>query len=87
MKGRKHMSLIDLERPRGLRVRLLRQRAGLDRAVFGQHLHASEQKIKNWENEKGGALMPAEVWLLARITFDALARQQWEDWLQSLAKR
>lgn len=51
---------------------------------FADSLGVNVQNINDYEVEKRGKRMPAVLWLLARITWDALARAQW---MKSLPKR
>lgn len=71
------MTLIAREQPRGHAVRSLRESVGLERDEFAEPLHINAEKLKNYEIEKRGVLMPEATWLLARITYDPLAREQW----------
>lgn len=64
---------IRLERGEPEQVRELRLRYQLSQKEFAVPIQADEQKVKRWE--KNG--MPEIQWLLTRITYDPVARNQW----------
>jgi transcriptional regulator with XRE-family HTH domain len=45
---------------------------------FADSIGTSLQNVKDYEIEKKGKLMPGPLWLIARITWDALALEQWK---------
>jgi transcriptional regulator with XRE-family HTH domain len=61
--------------PIGTEVRALRENAGLTQKQFAELLMTSVDRIKKYEN--GTHAMTACMWLLARISCDALIRAQW----------
>ncbi len=80
---------IEPVRPRGDEVRRLRESIVINghvctREEFGAPLLTHWERVKDYELEARGARAPALWWLLARITWDALARAQW---IKSLPKK
>jgi len=62
---------------RALRERQTVEGRPMDRKEFAALLHTTAEHIKNCELEKSNARLRGPAALLARITFDPLARAQW----------
>lgn len=48
------------------------------RRQLADSIGSTEQNIKDYETEKNGKLMPAAVWVITRIMWDALAFEQFK---------
>lgn len=63
---------------RAFRLRIIVNGQPCTQQRFADSIDTALQNIKNYEAEKNGTLMPAHLWLIVRITWDALALEQWK---------
>jgi DNA-binding XRE family transcriptional regulator len=63
---------------RAFRLRITIKGVPCTQQQFADEIGVSLQSLQDYETEKKGKLMPGPLWLIARITWDALALEQWK---------
>lgn len=60
------------------REKIIIDGAPCTQARFAQSILITVERQQAYEQEKRGRRMPAAIWMLARITWDALALAEWQ---------